>query len=291
MSITTRLFYRIRPMMPRKMQISLRRIRARRLFRLDSPPFIRSSVDEPHFHWSNGARSAAVLTHDVETLQGQELIEPLRQIEEEFSLLSNWNFVSSRYEIDEGIISVLRKAGHEIGVHGVYHDGRMFSSVKEFRRRLALATEAASEWGANGFRSPSLIHDREMLTELPFLWDSSIPAWDPFQPQPGGCGRYYPFKLSDTCVELPVTLWQDFTLFEELQQTDISIWKEQINAIYEMGGLINVIVHPDYMNEQRLNLYRELLEYLQSKKNLWFALPSEIAEICCNQKSLTHTLR
>ena len=264
--------------MPRRMQISLRRIRARKLFRSESPPFVRSSISEPNFQWYRGARSAAVLTHDVETLNGQGLIEPLMKIEEEFNLLSNWNFVSNRYEVDKELISALSEAGHEIGVHGVYHDGKLFSSAKEFRNRLVLAQKAASDWGAKGFRSPSLIHDRKLLAELPFSWDSSIPAWDPFQPQPGGCGCYYPFRLSDTCVELPVTLWQDFTLFEELQQKDINIWKEQIDAVYEMGGLINVIVHPDYMNEQRQSLYRELLEYLQSKKNIWFALPSEIAE-------------
>jgi len=78
-------------------------------------------------------------------------------------------------------------------------------------------------------------------------------------------------------MELPVTLWQDFTLFVELQEHGIDIWKNQIDAICEMNGLINVIIHPDYMTGKRLGYYRELIEYLGSK-DLLFSLPGIIAE-------------
>jgi hypothetical protein len=105
-----------------------------------------------------------------------------------------------------------------------------------------------------------------------------MPAWDPFQPKPGDCHRYVPFALNEQCIELPVTLWQDFTLLEELQMPDITVWKEQIDAIYAIGGLINVIVHPDYMvGAARLALYRSLLEHLSAKQGLWLASPSEVA--------------
>lgn len=177
-----------------------------------------------------------------------------------------------------GLITELKDKGHEIGLHGVRHDGRLFSSEQVFRSRLQEMTTAAAYWGAQGFRSPSLLHREDFLKILPFRWDSSIPAWDPFQPQPGGSGRYLPYLLSETCVELPVTLWQDFTLFEELQQKDISIWKTQADAIYELGGLINLIVHPDYMDPDRLEMYGEFIDYLMSKEDLWFALPSMIVE-------------
>jgi hypothetical protein len=117
-----------------------------------------------------------------------------------------------------------------------------------------------------------------MLKTLPFSWDSSMPAWDPFQPKPGDCHRYVPFPLNERCVELPVTLWQDFTLLEELQMRDISVWRAQIDAIHAIGGLINVIVHPDYLvGPQRLALYRSLLEHLLSKDGLWLATPSDVA--------------
>ena len=105
-----------------------------------------------------------------------------------------------------------------------------------------------------------------------------MPAWDPFQPKPGDCHRYVPFSLVDHCVELPVTLWQDFTLFDELAMTDIAVWRAQADAIYAVGGLINIVVHPDYMpTPARRRLYRDFLEHLLGKEALWFATPSQVA--------------
>jgi peptidoglycan/xylan/chitin deacetylase (PgdA/CDA1 family) len=174
-----------------------------------------------------------------------------------------------------GLVCGLAEAGHEIGLHGLKHDGKLFSSEKIFQDRMTILTRAAGAMGIKGFRSPSLLYDLDLLAKIPFEWDSSIPAWDPFQPQPGGCEYYFPFLVGERCMELPVTLWQDFTLFEELQEDGIE--KNQIDAICEMNGLINVIIHPDYMTGKRLGYYRELIEYLGSK-DLLFSLPGIIAE-------------
>ncbi|MCD4847669.1 MAG: hypothetical protein K8R76_05720, partial [Candidatus Aegiribacteria sp.] len=264
---------------PRGLQVYLRRVRAKRIFKEIGNTRIRSiiSEDKSNFEWPGKYTAAVMITHDVETAKGQKNIRKLIKIERDKRITSCWNFVTDRYDVDTTLISELKTSGHEIGVHGVYHDGKLFSSRAVFQKRLPAIRDAAEKWGATGFRSPSLLYKTNLLRELPFSWDSSIPAWDPFQPQPGGCRCYYPFKLSDACVELPVTLWQDFTLFEELCESGIDIWKAQIDDIYKIGGLINVIVHPDYMNEQRLSMYDELLEHLQSKQQLWFALPSGIS--------------
>ncbi|MGN6169812.1 MAG: hypothetical protein ACTHQQ_16820, partial [Solirubrobacteraceae bacterium] len=230
------------------------------------------------YEWPHNAAACAIVTHDVELLPGQQNIPALLRIEEDLGIVSCWNFVVRRYPVDTELIAQLRDAGHEIGVHGVYHDGREYASSEEFYRRLEVMESAARAWGAVGFRSPSLVYVRSLLETIPFMWDSSMPAWDPFQPKRGDCLSYLPFKLNDRCVELPVTLWQDFTLFEELRLQDIGIWRKQIDFIWEIGGLINVIVHPDYMrSEQRLRLYRALLEHLQAMERLWIAKPSEVA--------------
>ena len=106
-----------------------------------------------------------------------------------------------------------------------------------------------------------------------------MPAWDPFQPKPGDCLTYVPFPLNAHCVELPVTLWQDFTLFEELEMKDIDVWRAQSDFIAGIGGLINVIVHPDYMlTEERLELYRALLDHLSRKTGLWITTPNQAAD-------------
>lgn len=261
-----RLFYRIKPLVPRRVQVALRRVRARRIMKRIGSERIRPSGEgpPPGFSWPGGARSAVMLTHDVESEAGLAAIPDLLEVEREEGVRSCWNLVAGKYPVPLELVDGLVREGHEVGVHGLLHDGRLFQSREMFASRMVEIARAAESWGAIGFRSPSLLYDLELLSSLPFQWDSSVPAWDPFQPQPGGSGRYHPYIIGPACVEYPVTMWQDFTLFEELGRRDIGIWKEQALAIHGIGGLISVIVHPDYMTEERLDLYRELLRFLRT---------------------------
>lgn len=275
-----RLFYRFKPLIPRRLQIYLRRRRARRIWRQCGQRCHLEQHDASvAIPWPESYRAAAVLTHDVETAAGQANIPAVRAVEDDLGVKSCWNFVVRRYAVDEALVRDLRADGHEIGVHGVHHDGKLFSSPRVWHERLPVITAAAGRWGAVGFRSPALLYDEDLLRTLPLSWDSSLPTWDPFQPQPGGCERYHPFLLSDECVELPVSLWQDFTLFEELELESIDMWRHQIDFIHELGGLINVIVHPDYLHdEERLGYYRELVEYLLARDGLWLTQPAAVAD-------------
>jgi hypothetical protein len=274
-----RAFYRAKPLIPRRIQIAARRLRARRIWSgVDRNPLPPTPSNDVGYSWPEGFKACALITHDVETTVGQRNIGPLVAIETEFDVRSCWNFPTHRYEVDTALIAELRHAGNDVGVHGVYHDGRLFDSESIFHERLATMEVTAAEWQATGFRSPSLIYDRDLLSRIPFSWDSSMPAWDPFQPKRGDCLRYVPFALNDECIELPVTLWQDFTLFDELGLSDIQVWRRQIDFVYEIGGLINVIVHPDYMvQDERLAMFRALLEYLDGKERLWQTTPTEVA--------------
>jgi peptidoglycan/xylan/chitin deacetylase (PgdA/CDA1 family) len=277
--LALRTFYALKPLIPRPAQVAARRLRARRIWRAlghdPLPPLPREALG---YEWPQQAAACAIVTHDVELLPGQQNVPSLLRIEEDLGITSCWNFVVRRYPIDADLIASLRETGHEIGVHGVYHDGREYASPEEFYRRLDVMQSAARDWGAVGFRSPSLVYERSLLETISFRWDSSMPAWDPFQPKRGDCLTYLPFNLNEHCVELPVTLWQDFTLFEELQLENIDIWRKQSDFVRSIGGLINVIVHPDYMRGgHRLRLYRELLEHLRAMERLWIAKPSEVA--------------
>jgi hypothetical protein len=53
-----------------------------------------------------------------------------------------------------------------------------------------------------------------------------------------------------------------------------------MEAVLKKNGLISLLVHPDYVIEQRArDVYRELLHFLRdlgSQEQLWFALPGEV---------------
>jgi len=62
------------------------------------------------------------------------------------------------YKIDYGIIRLIHDAGHEIGVHGYNHDGKLYSSMKVFDERVPFINKAMKKFKSVGFRSPMVHH-------------------------------------------------------------------------------------------------------------------------------------
>ena len=131
--------------------------------------------------------------------------------------------------------------GFEVGVHGLNHDGKLYSSKAEFDRRAKRINRYLKEWNAVGFRSPAMHHNLEWLKALNIEYDASTFDTDPFEPQPDGVGTIFPFWVARDdgtgYVELPYTLPQDFTLFVLMKERTIDIWKKKLDWIAEKGGM------------------------------------------------------
>jgi peptidoglycan/xylan/chitin deacetylase (PgdA/CDA1 family) len=190
---------------------------------------------------------------------------------------SSWNFVPERYAVSDERVRALVADGFEVGLHGLRHDGRDLESLATLQKRLPAMRSWAERWGAVGFRSPATQRGYDLIPVLGFDYDSSYPDTDPFEPQGGGCCSYLPFFNRDT-VELPITLPQDHTLFELLQERDIGVWRRKAEWLADHGGLITVLVHPDYaLSDERLRHYDELLTFLRGLAGGWHALPRDVA--------------
>jgi hypothetical protein len=293
------LFYRVRGFVPRRAQLAARRLLMRRQGRQGFPAWpvdetvarllrfyarcllLSTGATEARFRWfwPDGYDAAAILTHDVESAEGLRLALKLADVEEQRGFRSSFNIVASWYPIDEGILRELRSRGFELGVHGVYHDRSMFSSRESFLSQLPRVREFAEQIGAVGFRSPAVHRVNEWLGELPVDYDCTLPHSDPYEPQPGGCCSVWPFFLGDV-VELPWTLTQDHTLFTLLRQTSIEAWRDQVERIEAMNGLVQCLTHPDpgYLGDgDKRARYGELLDFLGERPGLWRALPREVA--------------
>ena len=289
-------FYGLKPLMPRRLQIALRRayapLQARRRFpRWPIEPILvdhhrealrrrliesgEQRVPLVNF-WPGRKRFAFVLTHDVEGAPGLRTIEAVRQVERGHGLVSAWNFVAEDYSVEPRLLEQLRSEGCEIGLHGISHDGKLFQSRARFEEQLPKIRHYMAEWDAVGFRSPSLHRNADWMSELECLYDSSFPDTDPFGPQPGGCCSILPYFLDDV-VELPVTLVQDHTLFEILGHRSTELWVRKSEWIIGHHGMVNLIVHPDYMEGSRLDLYAEFLGFLAGRSDGWHALPRDVA--------------
>lgn len=286
---TLKLYYAIKRAVPRAIQVRLRAIRAKRIYAgLDdvvcgSLDALRPSTSR----WPEGARSVALLTHDIESAVGLNRLAELRDIERSYDLPSNWNFVLDKYGNLDEPIAALTEDNCECGAHGLYHDGLLFCSHGLYKKRMERIRAISREYGLVGFRSPSLHRNEMWMKRLPFVWDSSFPAWDPFQPQPGGCRKYTPYRLGEDVLELPITMWQDFTVFLELGHRDISIWARQVDSLYAHGALINIITHPDYLGQFKLaEAYAKLLDYLIGLRDLIVLRPRDLSNAYLNRMSL-----
>jgi peptidoglycan/xylan/chitin deacetylase (PgdA/CDA1 family) len=290
-------YYKVKPLLPRRLQIAMRRLYSKRQMRTRFPrwpiePLLverrraelgaalerRGAERLPVIaNWPEGALFAAVLTHDVEGPSGVANVPKIIETERRHGLVSSWNFVAEWYPIEDGLFDHIRAAGCEIGLHGVKHDGRLFESRAHFEEELPAIHRYLADWDAAGFRSPATHRNADWMPELGALYDSSFPDTDPFEPQAGGCCSILPFFLGNL-VELPITLVQDHTLWEILRQDTIDHWTLKSVWIAANGGLVNLITHPDYLDTPgRLRMYEEFLEYLAGQADCWHALPREVA--------------
>jgi hypothetical protein len=244
--------------------------------------------------WPDGKQFAFVLTHDVDTAKGHDNCLRLAELEESLGFRSSFNFVPERYEVSSQVRDELLRKGFEVGIHGLVHDGKLFSSKKIFKERAVRINKYLQEWGCSGFRSPAMHHNLEWICELNVQYDASTFDTDPFEPQSDGMGTIFPFWISanedgDGYVELPYTLPQDHCLFVVLQEKDISIWKRKLDWVVRKGGVVLSNVHPDYMNfgdtkvgreEYPAEHYGHLLDYVKQKygAQCWHVLPKEMAQ-------------
>jgi peptidoglycan/xylan/chitin deacetylase (PgdA/CDA1 family) len=296
-SLPMKAYYGVKPLMPRPLQLALRRRYAKRQAQVEFPRWpaepilverhrdaLRAELDRgespavPEIaFWPDGHRFATILTHDVEGPAGVARVRQIIELERRHGLRSSWNFVGDWYPIEPGLLKHVRAEGFEIGLHGIKHDCKLFESRSTFEAELPQIHRRLDEWGAEGFRAPATHRNPDWQEELGARYDSSFPDTDPFEPIAGGCCSILPFFFGEM-VELPITLVQDHTLWEILRQDTIDLWTEKGDWIAANGGLINPIVHPDYLDTPaRLRMYEEFLEYLAGQSDAWHALPAEVA--------------
>lgn len=292
-------YYAVKPLLPRRLQIAMRRRYAKRQAAAEFPRWpvepllverraaeLRAAAERRGgplpviADWPDGHGFAAVLTHDVEGPSGVERVERIIEIERRHGFVSSWNFVAEWYPIPPGLLQAVRDSGCEVGLHAVKHDGKLFESRASFERELPAIHRYLAEWEVEGFRSPATHRNAEWMPELGARYDSSFPDTDPFEPQGGGCCSILPYFLGEL-VELPITLVQDHTLWEILQRETIELWTEKSEWVAANGGLVNIIVHPDYLDTPaRLRMYEEYLDHLAglcARRDGWAALPREVA--------------
>ncbi|HEY3913010.1 MAG TPA: DUF354 domain-containing protein [Verrucomicrobiae bacterium] len=296
--LRNKLYYGVKPMVPLSIRRGVRRwFAARKRGQVGAIWPIFPGSETPPANWSGwpaGKKFALVLTHDVESSVGLSRCRQLMELEQQRGLRSSFNFIpEGDYSVTREFRQDLVGNGFEVGVHDLYHDGKLYSSRESFCACAAKINNHLREWDAVGFRSGFMHHNLPWLHDLDISYDASTFDTDPFEPQPDSAHTIFPFWVPKDSgrgyVEMPYTLPQDSTLFLILREESPQIWRRKLDWIAEHGGMALFNVHPDYMDftgqkkpreEYPSEFYREILDYVRSKYEgrYWNALPREVAD-------------
>ena len=300
-----RVYYALKPHLPWRLRIAMRRILARRLRRTTAGVWpidpAASTPPEGWPGWPGGKKFAVVLTHDVEGPAGLAHCRELAEQERQLGFRSSFNFIpEGSYALDPDLRTWLTQNGFEVGVHDLEHDGHLFDSQAGFEGKAERINHYLREWGAKGFRAGFMLRNLDWLHKLDIVYDCSTFDTDPFEPQPESAGTIFPYWTPEPgadakanaaprgYVELPYTLPQDSTLFVLLQESSNAIWRDKLEWVAGHGGMVLLNVHPDYLgvrgegsSSQRtvLEHYTDLLQFIQARfpDAYWHALPHQVA--------------
>ncbi len=136
-----RVYYRIKPLVPRAVRLSVRRwFAVRKRARIGGRwPIMPGSERAPAGWpgWPDGKRFALVLTHDVEGQAGLNQCRQLLELEMKLGFRSSFNFIpEGEYTVPRELRHELAENGFEVGVHDLEHDGKLYGGKKIATRSL-----------------------------------------------------------------------------------------------------------------------------------------------------------
>ena len=180
-------------------------------------------------------------------------------------------------------VKEIQSNGFEIAGHGYLHEKVSELSVEDERHVLEKCLKGIREVtgsGALGYRAPWFDFSRnslDLLGEFGFQYDSSLMNQDlPYFIKNNPGGRPY-------LVELPVDWclddWPAFEMDRKSVKTVHEIWRSEFDALYSAGSLFNLTMHPECIGRPaRIEMLREFIQYIQSKRNVWFASAGEVSK-------------
>jgi hypothetical protein len=294
------IYYLLRPLLPVPVRKHLQRLRLSGWDRIEHPRWpvdvsvetlmeqtmalvLRSSGREAVpfiWFWPDGAHSCAMMTHDVEEQAGLDFCGALMDLNDEYGVKSSFQLVPEvRYPVPQSAIDAIRRRGFEVNVHDLNHDGQLFSNRQVFLERVDRINRYRRDFGAQGFRAGAMYRQQAWFDRFEFSYDMSVPNVAHLEPQRGGCCTVMPYFVGRV-LELPLTMLQDYSLFNIIGEYSTTRWQEQIELVRAKHGLMSFIAHPDYLIDKEARCtYASLLAILRDLRengNTWVPLPRDV---------------
>lgn len=261
--------------------------------------------------WPNGARCAVAITFDMDsdsilysdhadrasTMIGtaswlrydQVAVPRILKLYQKHDIKQTFFIPGWTAERYAGIVREIVAEGHEVALHGYYHEKPNTLKPEIEKYWFEKSVDAISTVTGRkpvGFRAPSYRfskHTLGYLLDAGLLYDSSLMSDD------------NPYLLADkasgrTLVELPTDWsrddWPQYTNNSELgyrmpiksPRAAMEVFISEFDAAWTHGGMWVAVWHPFVSGRlARLMAVDEMLDYMKSKGGVWFATLEDIA--------------
>lgn len=193
-------------------------------------------------------------------------------------------------------VKEIARRGHEIGHHGYSHRNPASLSLQEERNELEngmKALEGLTKKRPLGYRAPGADMSENtlnLLCDYGLAYDSSMMGDDI---------PYVVKTKKKDVLELPIRWILDdwvffgFNYFPPLEyqsgieshRTVYGIWRDEFEAVYEEGLYFMLVMHPQITGiPSRAKMLEKLIQFMKSKKGVWFATPGEITKFWREKK-------
>lgn len=269
---------------------------------------VRAGQDLTPESWPNGAKVAVALSFDFDAetnalrdmilspglfSQGEYAarvaIRRILALLDEYDISASFFVPAVTVLLHQDVMkAIVAKGRHEIGMHGWIHERNSLLREEEERVLMQKSFDTLKEWTGRapvGIRTPSWdfsLSTLNLIKELGLLYDSSLMADD------------RPYELLEDgkpsgIVELPVEwLLDDYPYFgfsryssirPQIKPMDVlAIWAAEFEKACEEGTLFVLTMHPKYIGHRsRIVMLENLIQYMQSHENVWFATHEDIA--------------
>lgn len=260
----------------------------------------------PAYEWPEGKQSGVLLSVDVDAIapflweHRDHLPDRLARLEVRrfglrsglarlLDLFDRYGVKASFYvpavvaEFDPDLLPSLLSAGHEIGLHGYFHELVRDIGDAEFDAALDASLDLFVRQTGKapiGFRSPAWEMTPHMLAEIKargLAYDSSLMGFD------------HPYEI-DGVVEIPVQWALDDAIFYKFEGSGnerwapvsgsavLEDWLAEWRTLHRFGGLFTLTVH-DWISGrgQRIAVLEKLLDVITAETGTWVATAAEIA--------------
>ena len=274
--------------------------------RVTKPDSTSSKYGLPAYQWPEGKSSAFTFSVDVDAeapwlwanrnepqpnLMGQleqRRFGPRVGIWRILDLLDRYGIKGSFYvpacvaELHPELLPAFVARGHEIGLHGYFHELVAQVSDQQFSDALGASLELFDrQTGIKpaGFRSPAWELTPHMLKEIRAhgLYDSSLSGFD------------HPYTI-DGVTEIPVQWAIDDAIYFKFlgggndhwppvsPQSVYEIWQGEWQNVHRFGGLLMLTIH-DWISGRghRIHLLERLLDQVTAQTDVWIATSAELA--------------